>query len=78
MSSNVPAIDDKLRKPRTPNVEGMSHAMPSQMAGMLVRGQLTPVKNRKGMDVNTTSNITFSRCRTRHESVIPKKITDKR
>ena len=78
MSSNVPAIDDKLRKPRTPKVDGMSHAMLSHMSGMLVRGQLTPVKNRQGTEVNTTSNITFSRCRTRHESVIPKKITAKR
>ena len=35
-----------------------------------------PVRNNNGMDVNTTSSITFSLYLTRHESIIPKKIHD--
>ena len=34
--------------------------MPCQKPGMLLCGQLTPVRKSNGMEINTTSNMTFS------------------
>ena len=78
MSGNVAPIDEIRRKPRMPNVEGKSQENASQNQGMLDCGQLIPVMKSNGTDVNTTSNITFSRYLTRHDIVNPKNITANR
>ena len=63
-----------LMKARTPNVLGKSHETPCQAPGMLDCGHETPVKKSSGIETKTISSITFSRYRTRHETVIPKKM----
>ena len=60
MSCNDPPIDEMRRNPLMPKVEGNRTAKLRQNQGMLDCGQLMPVMNSKGTEVNTTNSITFS------------------
>lgn len=54
-------MEEIRRNPRTPKVDGKSHAKACQNQGMFDCGQLIPVMNSNGTEVKMTSSITFSR-----------------
>ena len=65
-------------KPWMPNVDGKRHAKAHQNDGMLLCGHDTPLKNSRPTDVNTTTNITSSRCGMSMPMVMAKKMHAKR
>ena len=78
MSAKVAPIVLSFTKPCMPNVEGNRHENHCHTSGILLLGHDTPDIKRNGTDVNTTSNITFSRWRTQKEKVMAKKMHAKR
>lgn len=60
----------RLRYALTPKVDGIKYEMPFQNAGMLLSGQLMPVRKRKGTDVNTTTSSTLSLVLTKNDIVM--------